>query len=184
MIMSKGNHTFAACKFLFFLLMPVSPQCRTGTDDECQENRDFVPGHNMAGEGIDITTLERKGAKVLDTNQWQKPDGSCTLCSNPFLEGKPLQRLPLVGADWEAKVFCQRKVHTSLQESGISVVRAAGLDVKNDWKVGLDVLVKPQVHAQVALAGSHSKMADFSADKSNQDKYSFASHEVSCSYYR
>ncbi|KAJ6652124.1 hypothetical protein lerEdw1_013164 [Lerista edwardsae] len=183
--MPKGNHASAACTFLlFFLLMPVSPHCRTGTAGECQENEEFVPGHNLAGEGIDITTLGRKGAKLLDMTQWQKPDGTCTLCQNPLLEGKPLQRLPLACADWEANVACQRKVHTSLQASGLSVVQAAGSDVKNDWKVGLDVQVKPQVNTQLALAGSHSKMADFSADKSSQDKYSFASHEVSCSHYR
>ncbi|XP_053117687.1 perforin-1-like isoform X2 [Hemicordylus capensis] len=178
--------TSSAAQILVFslLLTAVSPQCRSGMDDECEENGDFVPGHHLAGEGIDITTLERKGANVLDMSQWQKPDGTCTLCQNPLLEGKPLQRLPLAVADWEAKISCQRNVRTSLQESGISVVRAEGTNVKNDWKVGLDVQVKPQVNVQVALAGSHSKMADFTAEKSSRDQYSFASHEVSCSYYR
>ncbi|XP_053117689.1 perforin-1-like [Hemicordylus capensis] len=183
--MLQVSPTSVAGIFLLFLLLTaVSPQCRSGTDDECEENGDFVPGHHLAGEGIDITTLEKKGAKVLDMSQWQKPDGTCTLCQNPLLEGKPLQRLPLAAADWEAKVSCRRKLRTSLQESGMSVVQAAGSEVKNDWKVGLDVQVKPQVNVQVALAGSHSKMADFSADKSSQDKYTFTSHEVSCSYYR
>ncbi|XP_061445044.1 perforin-1 [Rhineura floridana] len=168
---------------LLLLFTSVSPQCQTGSESECQEHTDFVPGHSLAGEGIDITTLEKKGAKVLDMNQWQKLDGSCILCRNPLLEGKPLQKLPLTVTDWEAKVACHRKVHTSLQESGLSVVQEEGSDVKNNWKAGLDVDVKPKINTHVALVGSHSKMADFSVQKSSQDKYSFASHEVSCSYY-
>uniref|UniRef100_A0A670JP09 Perforin 1 n=1 Tax=Podarcis muralis TaxID=64176 RepID=A0A670JP09_PODMU len=169
--------------FLFLLFLSVSPQCHKATEDECLEHKDFVPGHSLAGEGIDITTLEKKGAKVLDMNQWQRPDGSCTLCQNSLLEGKPLQRLPVAAVDWEAKTSCQRSVHSSVQESGISLVLAEGSDVKNDWKAGLEVEVKPQALAQVALAGSRSKMAEFSREKSSQDKYSFASHEVSCSHY-
>ncbi|XP_062994502.1 perforin-1 [Elgaria multicarinata webbii] len=183
-MLSASPSSAAFAPLLFLLFLPrVSPQCQAAEADECEEHEDFVPGHNLAGEGIDITTLERKGAKVLDMSQWQRADGTCTLCRNPMLEGKPLQRLPLAAADWEAKVSCQRKVHTSLQSNGIGVVQAAGSDVKNDWRVGLDVQVKPQTNVQVALAGSHSKTADFSVDKSSQDKYSFARHEVSCSYY-
>ncbi|CAM4562834.1 unnamed protein product [Lepidochelys kempii] len=55
--------------------------------------------------------------------------------------------------------------------------------VQNDWKVGLDVPVKPKVNVQVALAGSHSKLASFLPDHTRKDKYSFMSHEVSCGYY-
>uniref|UniRef100_A0A8D2KQU5 Perforin 1 n=1 Tax=Varanus komodoensis TaxID=61221 RepID=A0A8D2KQU5_VARKO len=161
----------------------VSPQCQVATAEECEEHKDFVPGHSLAGEGIDITTLEKRGGKVLDMNQWQKPDGTCTLCQNQLLPDKPLQRLPLAAVDWEVKTMCQQKVHTSLQNNGFGVVSAAGSDVQNDWKLGLDIQVKPQTNIQVALAASHSKTADFSMDKASQDKYSFARHEVSCTYY-
>ncbi|XP_063159136.1 perforin-1-like [Candoia aspera] len=169
--------------FLLLFLTGVAPQCQISTADECEEKNDFVPGYGLAGEGFDITTLEKKEAKVLDLNRWQRADGTCTLCRNPLLEGRPLQRLPLAATDWAAKVMCQKNVHTSLQSSDIGVVQGAASDVRNDWKAGLDVEAKPGNRVQVSLAGSHSKMADFTMEKSNQDKYSFASHEVSCSYY-
>ncbi|KAJ7314138.1 hypothetical protein JRQ81_006076 [Phrynocephalus forsythii] len=183
-MLKESSTSVAFLHFFVLLLFPaISPQCQTAPRDQCQEYKDFVPGHNLVGEGFDITTLEKKGAKVLDMNQWQNPDGTCVLCQNPLLEGKPFQKLPLAVADWEAKVMCQRKVHDSLQSSGISVVQETASDVKNDWKVGLDVQVKPETRGQVSLAGSHSKVADFSVDKSSKDKYTFAKHEVSCSYY-
>ncbi|XP_025026198.1 perforin-1-like [Python bivittatus] len=169
--------------FLLLFLTGVSPHCQISTAEECQKNENFVPGYSLAGEGFDITTLERKEAKMLDLNQWQRANGTCTLCQNPFLPGKPLQRLPLAATDWVAKAACQRKIHTSLQSSGIGVVQAAAADVKNDWKAGLDVPIQPGIQGQVALAGSHSRMADFTMEKSSQDKYTFASHEVTCSYY-
>ncbi|XP_054850885.1 perforin-1-like [Eublepharis macularius] len=181
--MLKANLMPAASVLLFFL-NSVSPRCQEGPEDVCQKHSGFVPGHNLAGEGFDITTLERKGASLLDMNQWENPDGTCTLCRNPLLKGKPLQKLPLAGADWEVDISCHRKLHSSLQESGISVVQGAGADVKNDWRMGLEVEVKPEARVQVSLAGSHSKMADFSIDKSGKDKYSFATHELSCIFYK
>ncbi|XP_015681063.1 perforin-1-like [Protobothrops mucrosquamatus] len=168
--------------FLLLFLTDVSPYCHVSTADECDEQKDFVPGYSLAAEGLDITTLEKK-ATVLDLNQWQKADGTCTLCRNPFLQNRPLQRLPLVAVDWTAKMKCQRKVHTSLQSSSIDVLHAAASDVNNDWKVGLDVQPNPGLQVQMTMAGTHSKMADFTIQKSNQDKYSFASHEISCFHY-
>ncbi|XP_074854428.1 perforin-1-like [Carettochelys insculpta] len=169
---------------LFLILLPgVSTHCHTVTAEECQENTAFVPGHNLAGEGIDVTTLERKGAYLVDTSHWQRKDGTCTLCQNPLLEGQ-LQRLPLAVVDWRVNVSCRKKLSSAVKESALGVVRAAGAVVQNDWKVGLEVTVKPDAKNQVALAGSHSKLAEFSTEKSQQDKYSFTSHEVSCKYYQ
>ncbi|ETE67202.1 Perforin-1, partial [Ophiophagus hannah] len=168
--------------FLLLFLTGASPYCHVRTADECDEEREFVPNYSIAGKGIDITTLEKKSA-VLDLSQWRKADGTCTLCRNPFLQDKPLQRLPLVAVDWTAKVNCQRNIHTSLVTSGIEVVHNAASDVKNDWKVGLDVQPKPDQQFQMTLAGTHSTLADFTMQKNNEDKYNFARHEVSCSYY-
>ncbi|KAG6926587.1 perforin 1, partial [Chelydra serpentina] len=165
-----------------FIFPGASSHCHTGTAEECEEHTAFVPGHNLAGEGIDVTTLGRKGAYLVDTSHWQRLDGTCTLCRNSLLEGQ-LQRLPLAAADWREKVSCRRKISSAVKESAIGVVRAAGAVVQNDWKVGLEVEVKPSVNTQVTLAGSHSKLAEFSSEKSQQDKYSFTSHEVSCAYY-
>ncbi|XP_074811086.1 perforin-1-like [Natator depressus] len=167
---------------LLILLPGVSTHCQTGTAEECEEHTAFVPGHNLAGEGIDVTTLGRTGAYLVDTSHWQRPDGTCTLCRNSLLEGQ-LQRLPLAVADWREKVSCRRKLSSAVKESAMGMVRAANAVVQNDWKVGLEVEVKPSANTQVTLAGSHSKLAEFSTEKSQQDKYSFTSHEVSCAYY-
>ncbi|XP_026539272.1 perforin-1-like [Notechis scutatus] len=168
--------------FLLLFLTSVSPYCHVRTADECNEEKEFVPGYNLAGGGFDITTLKKK-SQVLDLSRWRKADGTCTMCSNPFLQDKPLQRLPLVVVDWTAKVSCQRNVHSSLETSGIDTVHNAASDVKNDWKVGLDVQPKPGQQVQMEFAGTHSALADFTMAKNNKDKYNFARHEVSCSYY-
>ncbi|XP_075784787.1 perforin-1-like isoform X2 [Pelodiscus sinensis] len=169
---------------LLLLLLPgVATHCHTATAEECKKHTAFVPGHNLAGEGIDVTTLERKGAYLVDTSPWRRKDGTCTLCQNSLLDRKP-QRLPLAAVDWRVKVSCRRKLSSAVKESALGVVRAASARVKNDWKMGLEVKMKPSTHAQVELAGSHSKLAEFSTDKSQQDKYSFTSHEVSCKYYQ
>ncbi|XP_013925008.1 PREDICTED: perforin-1-like [Thamnophis sirtalis] len=156
--------------FLLLFLIGVSPYCHVSTADECDEERGFVPGYSLAGQGFDITTLEKK-SKVLDLSQWQKADGTCTLCRTPFLQDSPLQRLPLVAIDWTAKSTCQKKVHTSIQNSAIDMLHAAASDVQNDWKVGLDVQPKPEAKVQVELAGSHSAVADFTMQKNHQDNF-------------
>ncbi|CAM5117775.1 unnamed protein product [Eretmochelys imbricata] len=66
----------------------------------------------------------------------------------------------------------------------MGIMESAASTVQNDWKVGLDMPVKPKVKVQVALARSHSKLATFVVNHTLMDKYSFVSHEVSCGYYR
>ncbi|XP_037754578.1 perforin-1 [Chelonia mydas] len=174
----------SACTLLLllFLLPVVSPECQTGTAAACM-NATFVPGHSLVGEGIDVTTLGRTGAHVLDTSQWRGPNGTCTLCRNP-LQGGQWQRLPLAAVDWRVRVSCQRKLSSSVQQSAMGMMESAASVVQNDWKVGLKVPVVPKVNVQVGLAGSRSKLAEFVTQKSRKDKYTFVSHEVSCPYYR
>uniref|UniRef100_K7FQF3 MACPF domain-containing protein n=1 Tax=Pelodiscus sinensis TaxID=13735 RepID=K7FQF3_PELSI len=160
---------------LLFILPGASSQCQTYTVNECKKHTAFVPGHSLVGEGIDVTTMARKGAYLVDSSTWQDPDDTCTLCQNQ-LQGGQLQRLPL-GA-------CSKKLSSSVKESGMSMLQLAASAVQNDWKVGLDVPVKPKVNVQVELAGSHSKLANFVVEQSRKDKYSFVSHEVSCGYYQ
>uniref|UniRef100_A0A8C0J3I7 Perforin-1-like n=1 Tax=Chelonoidis abingdonii TaxID=106734 RepID=A0A8C0J3I7_CHEAB len=167
---------------LLFIFTGASSSCHTGTANECEKHTAFVPGHSLIGEGIDVTTMGRKWAYLVDSSLWQHEDGTCTLCQNR-LQGGQWQRLPLAAVDWRVRVSCRRKLSSSVQQSAMAMMESAASAVQNDWKVGLDVPVKPKVNVQVALAGSQSKLASFVVDHTRMDKYSFMSHEMSCGYY-
>ncbi|CAM5158735.1 unnamed protein product [Natator depressus] len=168
---------------LFFIFPGASSHCHTGTVNECKNHTAFVPGHSLAGEGIDVTTMARKGAYLVDSSLWQHQTGTCTLCRNR-LQGGQWQRLPLAMVDWRVHVSCRWKLSSLVQQSAMGMMDSAVSTVQNDWKVGLDMPVKPKVNVQVALAGSHSKLASLVVDHERTDKYSFMSHEVSCGYCR
>ncbi|XP_029462755.1 perforin-1-like [Rhinatrema bivittatum] len=181
-------HALETSYALVFLICVIhspgaSSLCRTGTRCEC-EKLNFVPGHSLAGEGINVVTLERKGAYLIDTDTWERPDQTCTLCSNALLQGTPLQKLPVSLIDWRIHNTCSRKVSSSVLHSSFQVMEMSASLVQNDWKVDLDVNVKPNVNVQTAFAGSHSRLAKFAMQKDRQDKYSFMNHEISCTYYR
>uniref|UniRef100_A0A8C4Y3Y3 Perforin-1-like n=1 Tax=Gopherus evgoodei TaxID=1825980 RepID=A0A8C4Y3Y3_9SAUR len=167
---------------LLFLLPEVSPNCQTGTTSACM-NATFVPGHNLVGHGIDVTTLSRTGAYLVDTSQWHGLNGTCTLCWN-LLQGGQWQRLPQAVVDWRVHNLCQWQLSSSVQPSAMGMMESAASVVQNDWKVGLKVPVVPKVNVQVGLASSCSKLAKFIMQKSQKDKYAFVSQEVSCPYYR
>ena len=82
---------------LLSLLQCSHQSCLAGTASQCK-NADFPPGINLAGEGFDITKMARKGAFVIDLKLWEHKDKTCTLCPNPFLEGKT-NTLQSSGAD-------------------------------------------------------------------------------------
>nr|XP_024657956.1 perforin-1-like [Maylandia zebra] len=154
--------------------------CTEGTPKQCAD-AEFAPGANLAGEGFDITKMERKGAFVLDMNQWKRKDKTCMLCANPFLENKK-QKLPLTVVDWRAKQSCSAKVSTKLHKSSESLVGSSVSSVENDWKVNLD-LQAGNKGASLMLAGTNSHLSSYSMEKTKNDKYSFASHSMSCEYY-
>ncbi|MED6277644.1 hypothetical protein CHARACLAT_015585 [Characodon lateralis] len=154
--------------------------CTDGTPRECLE-AEFAPGSNLAGEGFDITKMERKAAFVLDMNQWKRKDKTCTLCVNPFLEGKK-QKLPLSVLDWRAKQSCSTKVSSKLHKSSEALVSSSTSSVENNWKAELEVEVKGK-SANFMLAGTNSKLAEYSMEKTKNDRFSFASISMSCEYY-
>ncbi|XP_047428565.1 perforin-1-like [Mugil cephalus] len=166
-------------------LMLVLPQCTyqsctEGTPRQCVE-AEFAPGTNLAGEGFDITKMERKGAFVLDMNKWKRKDKTCTLCTNSYLENKK-QKLPLSVLDWRTKQFCSMKVATKLHKSSESLLSSTTSSVENNWKVGLE-FSKNDKGASLMLAGTHSKLAEYSMEKTKNDKFSFSSQSMSCEYY-
>ncbi|XP_026543202.1 perforin-1-like [Notechis scutatus] len=160
--------------------------CDTYPRHECKDHVNFIPGHNFIGEGVDITTLERKAAYVVDISKWQGPNGTCTLCRNDNM-GEQLQRLPLVGVDWRQKEICHQQTSSFVDELDIDVANAVAKDVTNDWKTELaeDLMTEDQgfSKAQVAFAGSRSKMAIFAYQKTREDRYSFLRNEIECKHY-
>ncbi|XP_037649071.1 perforin-1-like [Sebastes umbrosus] len=154
--------------------------CTEGTPSQCKE-AEFAPGTNLAGEGFDITKMERKGAFVLDMNQWKHKDKTCTLCSNPYLENKK-QKLPLSVVDWRPKQSCSMKVASAVHRSSESLVTSSSSSVDNTWQANLDVDAGKK-GGSVMLAGAHSKLAEYSMEKTKSDKFSFTSQSMSCEYY-
>nr|DBA18982.1 TPA: hypothetical protein GDO54_014871 [Pyxicephalus adspersus] len=130
--------------------------CVTGTEAQCKTAK-FLPGHTLL------------------------VDKTCTLCNNPYAKNA-LQKLPMALVDWRPESSCSRQIVSSVSESKVSLAKEATSSVQNDWKVGLDVTVK-MVKAKTSVAGSHSDMAKFSDNKSLNDKYSYLSHKLQCTYY-
>ncbi|RVE69881.1 hypothetical protein OJAV_G00082360 [Oryzias javanicus] len=177
----QANSIMFPVKLSLFLLLffPTCTfeVCTDGTPKECQD-AEFAPGSNLAGEGFDITSMEGKGAFVLDMNLWKRKDQACTLCSNPYMKNRK-QKLPLSVVDWRAKRSCSSKVSSKVYKSSESLVESTTSSIENNWKVGLNL----GSATNLMLAGSHSKLAGYSMDKTKSDKFSFTTQSVSCEYY-
>ncbi|KAK3552995.1 hypothetical protein QTP86_030291, partial [Hemibagrus guttatus] len=163
------------------LLPPSSQRCFKANESQCRDV-DFTPGSDLAGEGFDITTMQRKGAYVLDMSTWLKKDKSCTLCKNPYMKGQT-QKLPVSVVDWRPDQKCNMKLSSKVYQSSEALVSSSSSSIENNWKVGLHIIT-PSVQGSLILAGSNSKLAEYSLGKTKKDKFNFASHAVSCGYYR
>ncbi|MCJ8738970.1 hypothetical protein PDJAM_G00041680 [Pangasius djambal] len=159
---------------------PTSQSCFKANESQCR-NVDFAPGSNLAGEGFDITTMQQKGAFVIDMSSWIQ-NNFCTLCKNPYMGGQ-MQKLPLSVVDWRPSQKCNMKLSSSVYQSSEALVSASTSSIKNNWKIGLHIMA-PKVQGSLMLASSHSKVAEYSLEKTKKDKFSFTSHVVSCGYYR
>ncbi|XP_040010666.1 perforin-1-like [Xiphias gladius] len=154
--------------------------CIEGTPKQCKE-AEFAPGTNLAGEGFDIIKMVRTGAFVLDMNRWKRKDKTCILCINPYMENKR-QKLPLSVVDWRPKQSCSLKVASKLHRSSESLVSSSSSSVENNWKVNLDIDVGKK-SGSAMLAGTNSKLAAYSMEKTKNDKFSFTSQSMFCEYY-
>lgn len=178
-----ATRVFLLGTLLLLLPTPAPAPCYTAARSECQRDRKFVPGSWLAGEGVDVTSLRRSGSFLVDTQHFLRPDGTCTLCRNNLQNA--LQRLPLALTDWRAySSACRRHVAKAQTSSIEDVAKDAAASIHNDWRAGLEVNPKPSSSARVAVAGSHSKEANFAAQKSQRDKYSFSTDSVECRLYR
>ncbi|XP_015283024.1 PREDICTED: perforin-1-like [Gekko japonicus] len=178
--MSRLSFFFLAASFEFLsLLRPTaSGHCQAFSSDECQKSTSFVPGHNLIGKGLDITTLSRKGASVVDTSQWRGANGTCNLCRNPLMDGE-MQRLPLEAVDWEVYSKCQDQAAASVEHSMLDVANAMTAEVTNDWQADLGL---PMI--QAAFGGSQSRIILRAHKYSQRDSYSFIKHETYCENYQ
>ncbi len=163
--------------FWALLLMTNAEEDDIGSLKECK-NAHFVPGYNLAGEGFDIVTLERKGSYVINTEIWDLGNGTCRLRKNMYMDGIK-QKLPAAIVDWRTLPKCSMKVSSQIFESSEALVNDSSSALSVSWKVGLDLKF-----AGAAVGSTHSREAKFAMTKSKEDKYSFTKHEVGCRFYR
>ncbi|KAM7418492.1 hypothetical protein PAMA_015893 [Pampus argenteus] len=152
-----------------------------GTPEECQKAK-FVPGYNLGGEGLDIVTMQRKGAYVIDTETWKLGNGTCRLYGNSYMGGEN-QKIPVAAVDWRTLPKYSLKVASTDYGSVESLVNDSTSSVSNDWKIGLKIPVDPSVTLGVGFGGSHSRESTFGMQKSKQDRYNFFKHSVHCELY-
>ncbi|XP_029113070.1 perforin-1-like isoform X3 [Scleropages formosus] len=169
------------CLFVLWLLLwslPPTLPCTTGNPAECQKAR-LVPGSNLAGEGFDVVTMQRKQAYVIDVETWKiKPNKTCTLCTNPYMGGE-VQKVPLALVDWRVLPHCKLQVSSVVYESSEHFVESTESNMEASWKIGLHL----PSSSSVMMGGTHSKLAKMAMDKSKMDKYSFIKQDVRCAYY-
>ncbi|XP_060058437.1 perforin-1 isoform X2 [Erinaceus europaeus] len=174
--------------FLLLLLPTAAPShCYLAKKEECRDHQQFVPGSWLAGEGLNVITLQRSGSFPVDTQRYLNRDGSCTLCFNDLQQGT-LQRLPLALINWRAQATgCQRKTVKAQVSSKDEVAKDVANSVNNDWRLGLDlgklVNTANPVSVQLSVAGSDSKIAKFANEKASQDQYVFTSDKIECLFY-
>lgn len=148
-----------------------------GASKECKDSP-FVPGHNLAGEGFDIVTMERKGSYLIDTETWDLGNGTCKMRKNKYMNGIK-QKLPAAVVHWRTLPKCSMKVSSQIFESSEALVNDSSSALSVSWKVGIDVKA-----VGAAVGSTHSREAKFAMTKSKDDKYSFTKHEVGCNFYR
>ncbi|XP_069506320.1 perforin-1-like [Ambystoma mexicanum] len=183
MMFFRGMFLAWACGLMPFLLSrAVHVQYSEGTAERCR-TVDFVPGHNLGGEGFDITTMQRKAAYVIDMESFLTSNGTCTLCKNSQF-GNQEQKLPLNMVDWRVEVSCSLEVASTVHESSLSFANSTSSNIENDWRLGLEVMPTPGLSVGLVTAGSHSKLSEFAMERSTRDKYSYSSQEVFCKLYR
>uniref|UniRef100_A0A8C2EPP4 Uncharacterized protein n=1 Tax=Cyprinus carpio TaxID=7962 RepID=A0A8C2EPP4_CYPCA len=174
-LLTPSRHIYLI--FLPLLLMSISGDDDLGASKECKD-APFVPGHNLAGEGFDVVTMERKGSYVINTEIWDLGNGTCKLRKNKYMNGIK-QKLPAAVVDWRTLPKCSMKVSSQIFESSEALVNDSSSALSVSWKVGIDVKA-----VGAAVGSTHSREAKFAMTKSKDDKYSFTKHEVGCNFYR
>uniref|UniRef100_A0A8C1ULH4 Perforin 1.9 n=1 Tax=Cyprinus carpio TaxID=7962 RepID=A0A8C1ULH4_CYPCA len=105
---------------LLYLPPPTSLACSLGKEAECHDAT-FVPGSDLAGEGFDMTKMQRLGTFVINMSKWQLKNNTCNLSKNPFMQDKK-QKLLVSVIYWRVTQNCSRSLSSSVHESSESLV--------------------------------------------------------------
>ncbi|XP_060709510.1 perforin-1-like [Hemiscyllium ocellatum] len=179
--MATGPLKLGCFLLLCLLSQEALSACMTSSASQCQ-NAGFVPGARLAGLGYDVVTLQNKAAFVIDVNAWRSANGTCTLCQNGHL-GNANQRLPISLVDWHTLSSCPPSLSSQLYRSAAELAKSATTAVSNDWRGDLDLRTQSG-SSDVVLAGSKSRLVEFSTSHSRRDHHSFTSHQFQCTYYQ
>ncbi|XP_048083862.1 perforin-1-like [Alosa alosa] len=161
-------------------LSPALCTCRKGSPNECMD-APFIPGHDLVGEGFDIVKMQRKRAYIIDVKTYLNADNTCQVCENDEMDHE-LQKLPLSVVDWRSNSKCSLSLNSAMYESATELVHSTASQIKNDWKLGLD-LEKFGVGAGVEVGMGRSHVARFAFSKAKKDRFTFFIHEFNCTYY-
>ncbi|NWH75219.1 PERF protein, partial [Piaya cayana] len=167
---------------LLFLLdiVPIMPQCHRARGSSCRVP--LVPGLHPLGWGVDVTTLELSGAPVVPLEVPPHGNRSCVLCVDP-LGGGRRRRLPPGVGGWRAGRQCRQGVRVAAGGQALGTLVAAGEEVAEGWRLGLQGLPGPGGSGALVLAGSHSRLADFGLQRQRQDHFGYTSLELRCLHY-
>ncbi|XP_063791243.1 perforin-1-like [Pseudophryne corroboree] len=159
---------------------PLTYACRTAKKAECNKLH-FVPGHNLLGEGLDIVTMKKTRAYLVNLQKYETPDETCTVCNNPYMN-KSWQKVPLGVVDWKPLSYCERKISSGVSQTATSLAEESASNVEKNWEAGLELNHK-LANAKLVLAGSQSQLAQFAQSKTSNDRYTFIKQQLSCLYY-
>lgn len=183
--MDQGKPVPTLCTFiLFVLLLPVSPQCKMSTADECKVAYP-VPGHTWMGLGFDIVRMQSTRGMVVNVDALKEANGSCTLCSGPDLLKNPAQILPLTVTAWKFAPECQLELSAALVPSVSHLALKNAQIVHGTWQeLGLPDHKGRYPDIDIVYRGSHSESVKFARQESLKDRNQFIRHEIACKKYR
>ncbi|KAM6032680.1 perforin-1 [Theristicus caerulescens] len=162
---------------------PGTPQCHRARGDACAAPP--APGTQALGWGLDVTTLSPASGQVLAVGDVPATAAAaaargCVLCPNPLDGGRP-RRLPAGVGAWRAGRQCRQGMRVAAGSRAVGTVVAGAQEVARGWWVGLGAVVKPG--GALAVAGSHSRVAEFGLQRQREDRYAFASLQMRCVHY-
>ncbi|KAM9250239.1 perforin-1 [Cariama cristata] len=175
------SHLFFASFLFLHRCSLVTTQCHRATGKAC--SAPTAPGTQTLGWALDVTTLDPTGGQVLVIDD--APKGrvdTCVLCRDLLDGGRP-RRLPSGVGGWRAGRRCHQGKRVAVGSEAVGTVVAGTEETAQGWRVGLGGMVAPGTQGTLAVAGSHSRVAQFGLERQREDRYGFASLEMRCVHY-